>query len=117
MVWAIRYLKTRFGDDAVKYLVGYTDGCPNQYKSRRNAVMVGTLCDEEGLEEYLHHFAPTASFKTIVDAFGSDTKDVRHSDAPMPKKSSCNAVTCHHLDLYLTVTVNWNPVMRGYKFT
>ena len=36
--------------------------------------MVGTLCDEEGLEEYLHHFAPTASFKTNVDAFGSDTK-------------------------------------------
>lgn len=74
LVWAIRYLKTRFGDDAVKYLVGYTDGCPDQYKSRRNAVMVGTLCDEEGLEEYLHHFAPTASFKTNVDAFGSDTK-------------------------------------------
>ena len=36
--------------------------------------MVGTLCDEEGLEEYLHHFAPAASFTINVDAFGSDTK-------------------------------------------
>ena len=52
LVWAIRFLKARFGEDTVKYLVGYTDGCPDQYKSRRNAVMVGTLCDEEGLEEY-----------------------------------------------------------------
>ena len=74
LIWAIRYLKTKFGQDAVKHLVGYTDGCPDQYKSRKNAVMVGRLCDEEGLDVYLHHFAPTASFKTIVDAFGSDTK-------------------------------------------
>ena len=36
--------------------------------------MVGRFCDEEGLEEYLHYFAPTASFKTNIDAFGSDTK-------------------------------------------
>ena len=30
--------------------------------------MVGRLCDEEGLDQYLHHFAPTASFKTNVNA-------------------------------------------------
>ena len=35
---------------------------------------MGTLCDEEGLEEYLHHFAPPASFKKNVDALGRDTK-------------------------------------------
>lgn len=74
LVRSIRYLKSRYGADSVKYLVGYTDGCPDQYKSRRNAVKVGRLCDEEGLEEYLHYFASTASFKTNVDAFGSDTK-------------------------------------------
>lgn len=74
LIWSIRYLKSRFGEEAVKRMVGYTDGCPDQYKSRRNAVMVGRLCDEEGLEEYLHYFAPTASFKTNIDAFGSDTK-------------------------------------------
>jgi hypothetical protein len=72
--WTIEYLIGRFGREAIKYLVGYTDGCPDQYKSRRNAVMVARLCDELGLEEYLHHFAPTASFKTNVDAFGGDTK-------------------------------------------
>lgn len=74
LVWAIRYLKSTYGENMVKHLIGYTDGCPDQYKSRKNAVMVGRLCDEEGLDEYLHHFAPTASFKTNVDAFGSDTK-------------------------------------------
>jgi hypothetical protein len=72
--WTIEYLTNRFGTEATKYLVGYTDGCPDQYKSRRNAIMVARLCDELGLEEYLHHFAPTASFKTNVDAFGGDTK-------------------------------------------
>ena len=64
----------KFGSDAVRRLVGYTDGCPDQYKSRRNAIMVARVCDELGLDEYLHHFAPTASFKTNVDAFGGDTK-------------------------------------------
>ena len=74
LAWAVVYLKGRFGDEAVKYMVGYTDGCPDQYKSRLNAIMVGGFCDSFGLEEYLHHFAPTASFKTKIDAFGSDTK-------------------------------------------
>lgn len=36
--------------------------------------MVSRLCDELGLEEYLHNFALTASFITNADAFGGDTK-------------------------------------------
>ena len=72
--WTIKYLIAKFGADAVRRLVGYTDGCPDQYKSRRNAIMVARVCDELGLDEYLHYFAPTASFKTNVDAFGGDTK-------------------------------------------
>ena len=74
LAWAIEYLQRRFGKDAVKYMVGYTDGYPDQYKSRLDAIMVGDFCDAFGFEEYVHHFAPTASFKTNVDAFGSDTK-------------------------------------------
>ena len=72
--WAIEYLQRRFGKEEIKSLVGYTDGCPDQYKSRRNALIVGEFCDKNDLEEYIHVFAPTASFKTNVDAFGSDTK-------------------------------------------
>jgi hypothetical protein len=74
LAWAVEYLQERFGKEAVKYMVGYTDGCPDQCKSRLNAIMVGSFCDSFRLEEYIHHFAPTASFKTNVDAFGSDTK-------------------------------------------
>jgi hypothetical protein len=36
--------------------------------------VVGEFCDKNDLEEYIHIFAPTASFMTNVDAFGSDTK-------------------------------------------
>jgi hypothetical protein len=72
--WAVKHLRSRFGNEEVKYLVGYTDGCPDQYKSRLNALVVGEFCDKNDLEEYIHVFAPTARFKTNVDAFGSDTK-------------------------------------------
>ena len=74
LAWAVIYLNRRFRDEAVQYMVGYIDGCPDQYKSGLNAIMVGGFCDSFGLEEYIHHFAPTASFKTNTDAFGSDTK-------------------------------------------
>jgi hypothetical protein len=72
--WTLHYLHNRFGKDAIKYLVGYTDGCPDQYKSRLWALMVGLLCDMFDLEEYLHEFAHTACFKTNIDSFCSDTK-------------------------------------------
>jgi hypothetical protein len=31
--WAVKHLRNRFGNEEVEYLVGYTDGCPDQYKS------------------------------------------------------------------------------------
>ena len=74
LAWAVKYLQRKFRVEAVKYMVGYTDGCPDQYKSRLNAIMVGGFCDKFGLEKYIHHSAPTASFKTNLDAFGSDSK-------------------------------------------
>ena len=67
LAWAIEYLQRRFGKDAVKYMVGYTDGYPDQYKSRLDAIMVGDFCDAFGFEEYVHHFAPTASFRKNVN--------------------------------------------------
>jgi hypothetical protein len=72
--WTIGYLIKTYGRDSVRYLVGYTDGCPDQYKSRLWALMIGLICDLHDLEEYLHYYAHTACFKTNIDSFGSDTK-------------------------------------------
>ena len=51
----------------------FTDGCAEQYKSRRNAYFVAALAEETNMT-VTHNFAPTASFKTMVDGQGNVTK-------------------------------------------
>ena len=51
----------------------FTDGCAEQYKSRRNAYFVAALAEENNIT-VTHNFAPTASFKTMVDGQGNVTK-------------------------------------------
>ena len=51
----------------------FTDGCAEQYKSRRNAYFIAALADENDIT-VTHNFAPTASFKTMVDGQGNVTK-------------------------------------------
>lgn len=51
----------------------FTDGCGEQYKSRRAAYFVGALAEERNMV-VTHNYAPTASFKTMVDGQGNVTK-------------------------------------------
>jgi hypothetical protein len=56
----------------------FTDGCAEQYKSRRNAYFIAELAKE--LHTIVtHNFAPTASFKTMVDGQGDLTKSTYRS--------------------------------------
>ena len=45
----------------------FTDGCAEQYKSRRNAYLIGDIVTENNILAR-HNYAPTASFKTMVAA-------------------------------------------------
>ena len=51
----------------------FTDGCAEQYKSRRNAYFLTSLAEDTGTT-VTHNYAPTASFKTMVDGQGNVTK-------------------------------------------
>lgn len=51
----------------------FTDGCAEQYKSRKNAYFVGALAEDTNMV-ITHNYAPTASFKTMVDGQGNVTK-------------------------------------------
>ena len=51
----------------------FTDGCAEQYKSRRNAYFVAALAEDYDVV-VTHNYAPTASFKTMVDGQGNVTK-------------------------------------------
>ena len=51
----------------------FTDGCAEQYKSRRNAYFVAALAEDYDIV-VTHNYAPTASFKTMVDGQGNVTK-------------------------------------------
>lgn len=51
----------------------FTDGCAEQYKSRRNAYFVAALAENYDVV-VTHNYAPTASFKTMVDGQGNVTK-------------------------------------------
>lgn len=41
----------------------FTDGCAEQYKSRRNAYFVSTAAKEFNVKLFMHVFAPTSCFK------------------------------------------------------
>ena len=51
----------------------FTDGCAEQYESRRNAYFLTSLAEDVGVT-VTHNYAPTASFKTMVDGQGNVTK-------------------------------------------
>ena len=51
----------------------FTDGCAKQYKSRKNAYCIAELAQEFKII-ITHNYAPTASFKTMVDGQGDLTK-------------------------------------------
>ena len=51
----------------------FTDGCAEQYKSRRNAYFVAALAEDFNVV-VTHNYAPTASFKTMVDGQGNVRK-------------------------------------------
>ena len=51
----------------------FTDGCAEQYKSRRNTYFVAALAEDYNVV-VTHNYAPTVSFKTMVDGQGNVTK-------------------------------------------
>ena len=51
----------------------FTDGCAEQYKSRRNAYFIAELAQEFSII-VTHNYAPTAAFKTMVDGQGDLAK-------------------------------------------
>lgn len=57
----------------LKKLNLFTDGCGEQYKSRRTAYFVAEMAREMDMI-VTHNYAPTASFKTMVDGQGNVTK-------------------------------------------
>lgn len=51
----------------------FTDGCAEQYTSRRNAYLIGKIATKNNIL-VTHNYAPTASFKTMVDGQGDLVK-------------------------------------------
>jgi hypothetical protein len=58
----------------LKHVCISSDGCGEQYKSRRNAWKIKELAKRHGLVSAVHTCAPTACFKGCVDALGYDPK-------------------------------------------
>ena len=59
--------------EKLKKLNFFTDGCGEQYKSRRTAHFIAEFAKEMDII-VTHNYAPTASFKTMVDGQGNVTK-------------------------------------------
>ena len=66
-----KYKSESSGD--LKKVHFFTDGCGEQYKSRRTAYFVAEIAKEMDMI-VTHNYAPTASFKTMVDGQGNVTK-------------------------------------------
>ena len=68
-----RHILKEYENLSLKRINIFTDGCAEQYKSRRNAYFVAALAEDTGMI-VTHNYAPTASFKTMVDGQGNVTK-------------------------------------------
>ena len=68
-----RHILKEYENLSLKRINIFTDGCAEQYKSRRNAYFVAALAEDTGMI-VTHNYAPTASFKTMVDGQGNLTK-------------------------------------------
>jgi hypothetical protein len=69
----MRHILKHYAHLAIKQLNIFTDGCAEQYKSRRNAYFIAELAMEHQIT-VTHNYAPTASFKTMVDGQGDLVK-------------------------------------------
>ena len=54
--------------------VALSDGCGEQFKQRRIALMISFLCKQFNIRYFKHVWACTANFKCIVDSQGQTTK-------------------------------------------
>ena len=68
-----RHIVNEYEDLNLSRINIFTDGCAEQYKSRRNAYFVAALAEDFNVV-VTHNYAPTASFKTMVDGQGNVTK-------------------------------------------
>lgn len=71
-----RHIVTKYmreSKEKLRKLNFFTDGCGEQYKGRRTAYFVAEIAKECDLI-VTHNYAPTASFKTMVDGQGNVTK-------------------------------------------
>ena len=69
----MRHLVEHYTHLDINQLNIFTDGCAEQYKSRRNAYFISELAMEYNIT-VTHNYAPTASFKTMVDGQGDLVK-------------------------------------------
>ena len=69
----MRHVLHHYEQLEIKRVNVFTDGCAEQYKSRRNAYFIAELAKESN-SIITHNYAPTASFKTMVDGQGDLTK-------------------------------------------
>ena len=74
----VRHLMQHYTPLGIKRLNVFTDWCAEQYKSRRNAYFIAELAKEYSITA-THNFAPTASFKTMVDGQGDLVKSTYRS--------------------------------------
>ena len=74
----VRHLMQHYSHLDITRLNIFTDGCAEQYKSRRNALFIAELAKDYTLT-VTHNFAPTASFKTMVDGQGDLVKSTYRS--------------------------------------
>ena len=65
----MRHLLKHYAHLDIKQFNMFTDGCAEQYKSRRNAYFIAELAIEQNMTVTYstNNYAPTASFKTMVD--------------------------------------------------
>ena len=68
-----RHIISKLSNLDLKRVNIFTDGCAEQYKSRRNGYFLTSLAEDTGMT-VTHNYAPTASFKTMVDGQGNVTK-------------------------------------------
>ena len=68
-----RHIINQLSNLDLKRINIFTDGCAEQYKSRRNGYFLTSLAEDTGMT-VTHNYAPTASFKTMVDGQGNVTK-------------------------------------------
>jgi hypothetical protein len=57
-----------------KDIIDYSDGCPEQYKSKYASYEMTYICRDLGIDSYFKCYPPTAQFKGPSDSSGNDTK-------------------------------------------